>query len=186
MSEPSELPEYTAPKWAWWIATGFGSGRLNPAPGTWGSLAAWIAWFGLVCLIHTAPRTAFECILGLLTLLMVFVSVTLTGLIVRQVNVQDPSYIVFDEWVGMWLALWPTGRHVVSALNGGGWKYALVDMFAAFLLFRLFDIWKPWPIRKLESLPGGWGITLDDALSGILAGLIIFCAAAMKVRVFFV
>jgi phosphatidylglycerophosphatase A len=80
----------------------------------------------------------------------------------------------------MWLALWPTGRHVVRAIGGGSWNYALAAMFGAFLLFRLFDIWKPWPIRKLESLPGGWGITLDDALSGIIAGIFIFCAATIS------
>jgi phosphatidylglycerophosphatase A len=168
---------YTAPGWAWYLATGFGSGRLKPAPGTWGSLAAWIAWLALVFLIHPTPRQVFECILGMLTLLMIFVSVVSAGLIVRQTNARDPGFIVVDEWVGMWLALWPTRQHVVRAIDGGGWNYALTGMFAAFLLFRLFDIWKPWPIRKLESLPGGWGVTMDDALAGIFAGVFIYFAA---------
>jgi len=173
----SETPNLSAHRWAWSVATGFGSGRLKPAPGTWGSLAAWIAWLGLVFSIHQIPRTAFECILGLLTLLMVFVSVISSDIVARQANLQDPGFIVIDEWVGMWLALWPTRHTVINAINNGIWKYALVGMLAAFLLFRLFDIWKPWPIHKLESLPGGWGITLDDALAGIFAGALIYCAA---------
>jgi len=176
--EKFETPDYIAPGWAWCVATGFGSGRLKPAPGTWGSLAAWIVWLGLVFLIHSVPYTFFECILGLLTLLMIFVSVVSAGLVVRQAKVQDPGFIVLDEWIGMWLALWPTRHYLTSAINGGDWKHPLIGMFAAFLLFRLFDIWKPWPISKLESLPGGWGVTLDDALSGIYAGAIVYCVIA--------
>jgi phosphatidylglycerophosphatase A len=97
------------------------------------------------------------------------------GLVVRQIGERDPSFVVFDEWVGMWLALWPAREHVVDAFVSGGssWKYALVEMFAAFLLFRLFDIWKPWPIRRAESLPGGWGVTLDDVVAGVIAGLMV-------------
>ena len=174
-----EQSNYTAPRWAWWIATGFGSGKLKSAPGTWGSLAAGAVWFGLVFLIHFTARAAFEYVLGLLTLLMIFVSVFAVNHVVRQIDAKDPGYIVSDEWAGMWLALWPTRRLVAEAINGGSWKYALGVMFAAFLFFRFFDIWKPWPVRKLESLPRGWGVTLDDVMAGIFAGLVIYCAMVL-------
>ncbi|MDR1840837.1 MAG: phosphatidylglycerophosphatase A [Holophagales bacterium] len=78
-----------------------------------------------------------------------------------------------DEWAGMFLALWPARQRVVEAINGDPWGYALAIMFGAFLLFRLFDIWKPWPARRLESLPGGWGATMDDVMAGMMAGLLI-------------
>jgi phosphatidylglycerophosphatase A len=173
MSEPQN---HIAPKWAWWIATGFGSGRLRPAPGTWGSLAALAAWFTLAYFIQPLPGLASDCVLGFLALLMIFASIFASGLVVRQVGIKDPSYIVSDEWAGMWLALWPARQGVYEAINGGDWKLAIVSMFAAFLFFRMFDIWKPWPIRKLESLPGGWGVTLDDVLAGVYAGLAVYCA----------
>jgi phosphatidylglycerophosphatase A len=109
---------------------------------------------------------------------MIFVSIFASGLVVRQVGVDDPRYIVSDEWAGMWLALWPTRHYVIEALNGGSWLIGFASMLSAFLLFRLFDIWKPWPVRKLESLPGGWGITMDDVAAGILAGLVLYCGHA--------
>ena len=176
-----DAPGYRAPLWAGWIATGFGSGLLRPAPGTWGSLAAWAAWVALVVLIFVLPPilplpgAAFDCLLGSLTILAVPVSVAASGLLLRETGEKDPGYIVSDEWVGMWLALWPARKHLVDALAGGGWQKATVWMFASFLLFRLFDIWKPWPLRRLEHIPGGWGVTLDDVAAGLYAGLLVHC-----------
>ena len=175
MSDPVA---YRAHRWAWWIATGLGSGRLRPAPGTWGSLAACIAWLALVYLIHPLPHAAFECVLGIVSLLMVFFSVVSAGLVISEAGSPDPSYIVCDEWAGMWLALWPARQLVVLSIGGGSQTNALMAVSAAFLLFRIFDIWKPWPVRKLESLPGGWGVTMDDAMAGIYAGLLLYCARA--------
>jgi phosphatidylglycerophosphatase A len=167
-------PKPVRPKWAWWVATGFGSGLLRPAPGTQGSLAALVAWVGLVVLLRPLPHVVFDCLLGLSALLMAFASVAASGVVVRQSESKDPGYVVSDEWTGMWLALWPTRRLISNAVGGGGWELAAAALFAAFLLFRLFDIWKPPPIRRFERLPGGWGVTMDDVVAGVLAGLIVY------------
>jgi phosphatidylglycerophosphatase A len=74
----------------------------------------------------------------------------------------------------MWLALWPARRLVSDAIGGGGWAPAAAAVFAAFLLFRLLDILKPPPIKTLERLPRGWGVTMDDVAAGIFAGLTVY------------
>jgi len=173
-SAVSEPPKRVTPRLAWWVATGFGSGLLRPAPGTWGSLAALVVWIGLILSLHHLPPVLFECLLGLSVLLMALVSVAASGAVVRQLNLKDPSYVVSDEWAGMWLALWPTRRLASNAIESGEWVCPAVAMFTAFVLFRLFDIWKPQPIRRLERLPGGWGVTMDDVAAGIFAGLAVY------------
>jgi hypothetical protein len=79
-------------------------------------------------------------------------------------GMKDPQFVVVDEVVGQWLAL--AGAR---ALNWKAW-------LAAFVLFRLFDIWKPFPVRQLESLPGGVGIVADDLMAGVYAALVLFLA----------
>lgn len=76
---------------------------------------------------------------------------------------EDPSRVVIDEMVGTWIAL-------LAVPENGHWGY----MLAAFLLFRLFDIWKPLGIRKMEKLPKGYGIMADDILSGIYGYIVIY------------
>ena len=173
----SEHKNADAPAWAWWAATGLWSGRLRPAPGTWGSLTGWAAWLAVIYVIRLLPDAAFEFTLAAATLLLILVSVKAAGLVARQVGDDDPSYVVCDEWAGMWIALWPS--RYKKGMDGDGWRMAFVGMLAAFLLFRLFDIWKPWPIYKLEALPGGWGITLDDVLAGLFAALALILANMM-------
>jgi phosphatidylglycerophosphatase A len=82
----------------------------------------------------------------------------------RRTGIEDPQFVVVDEVVGQWLAL--AGARVLN------WKTWL----AAFVLFRLFDIWKPFPVRQLESLPGGVGIVADDLMAGLYAALVLFLA----------
>ena len=93
---------------------------------------------------------------------------------VRATGREDPSECVIDELAGQWLAC------AFATLTFGGLlpvtHISLPAFFLAFALFRLFDIWKPWPVRQLESLPGGWGINADDAMAGIYAALVLFCA----------
>ncbi|MCL1893108.1 MAG: phosphatidylglycerophosphatase A [Holophagaceae bacterium] len=175
---PNRPVAYVAPRWAWCIATGLGSGRLRPAPGTWGSLAGCIAWLVLVYLAHPLSPLVFECLLGATVLAIIFVSIISAGLVARQVGKDDPSYVVSDEWAGVWLSLWPVRHHVAIAMgnhHSGNWKLPVFGVVVAFLFFRIFDIWKPWPIKKLEGMPGGWGITLDDVCAGIFAGLALYC-----------
>jgi phosphatidylglycerophosphatase A len=85
--------------------------------------------------------------------------------------VPDPGPVVLDEVAGQWLAL--------LVLVAAGHTPALAEVLAAFLLFRAFDVLKPWPIRALESLPGGWGIVADDLAAGLAAGVIEAGALAL-------
>jgi phosphatidylglycerophosphatase A len=86
----------------------------------------------------------------------------------RQSGIEDPRFVVVDEVVGQWLAL--AGARVFN------WK----SWLAAFVLFRLFDIWKPFPVRQLESLPGGLGIVADDLMAGLYAALVLFIAGCFN------
>lgn len=152
-----------APKLAWWIATGFGSGRLKPAPGTWGSLACLIVWTGLV-LAGLRPWAAWA-----LTPLLALLAVWSSHRVVDETGLKDPGYIVIDEWAGLWIALLPTAGFLARHGFGRPWLAALA---ASFLLFRLFDIWKPWPVHQLQSLPRGWGVVVDDLMAGVYAALL--------------
>jgi len=135
------------------LAFGFGSGAMPKAPGTWGTLAA----LPFVLLWQQLPAGGYELVLLLSTLLGIW----LCGRTSRDLGVHDHGGIVWDEFVGLWLTLW-------LAPPGWGW------LLAGFLLFRLFDIWKPWPIRLADRhVHGGLGIMLDDILAGIMAWLVL-------------
>lgn len=183
-----EEPGAKAPRWAWWVATGLGSGRLRPAPGTWGSLAAVLAWMLVLALTATPfatwalrhgahPRLALygllmEGFLLALPVAMTWVAVRASDLVVRETGQKDPSYIVADEWAGQWIALWPLRWFLASNLFRihlpGGWK-VLAVLALPFVFFRLFDIWKPWPCHQIQYLPGGQGVVADDVIAGLYA-----------------
>jgi len=133
------------------LAFGFGAGLVPKAPGTAGSLLAIPLYLLLAPL---APLAYLGMITGLLLL-----GVWVTGRCERDLGVHDHSGIVFDEIVGQLIALFLAPIH---------WLWLLIG----FGLFRLFDIWKPWPIRWLNHrVPGGWGIMLDDVAAGTAAAL---------------
>lgn len=177
-----------APRWAWWVATGFGSGWIRPAPGTWGSLAALLAWLLLVACTATPftswalahPRHpnllaygyALEAVFLLLPVLMTGTAVRASTHVVRETSVKDPGYIVADEWAGMFIALWPSrwllAQNLFRLTRPGGWRVLLLAALP-FALFRLFDIWKPWPIRQIQVLPEGEGVVADDVVAGLYA-----------------
>jgi phosphatidylglycerophosphatase A len=160
---PSAVPA-TGKKtlWAWAVGTFFGVGLLKPGPGTWSSAAAVLLWMGGIVIHQYNPLPFFEwqafwLFYSSLTLAAVVLA-SIIGIpaatIVAQESVrEDPGQVVIDEVAGQWLTL------VVCRPD---WPHALL----ALVLFRLFDITKPWPIRKLEALPGGWGIMLDDLAAG--------------------
>ena len=136
------------------LATGFGSGLLRPAPGTWGSLAALLIWFYAL-----APLSPIK---QLMVIIVVFLlGVWACNRIEQRYGLHDPGAIVIDEFVGLWVALLGFGPHWVWALAGFG-------------LFRLFDITKPaivgWADR---SLKGGFGVMADDVLAGCLAAIVL-------------
>lgn len=131
------------------IAFGFGSGALRKAPGTWGTLV------GLLCvpLLQLLPHWGY----GLILLLGSLFGFWLCGKVARDLGVHDHGGIVWDEIVGIWITLW---------LVPPGWQWLL----AGFVLFRLLDILKPWPISWVDRhVHGGVGIMLDDLLAGIAA-----------------
>jgi phosphatidylglycerophosphatase A len=142
------------------LSTWFYCGYCPKAPGTAGSLAALvIGW-----LLHEYAGLAGWHFLLLAAILFV-PAVWAAGVTAREHRIKDPSFVVVDEVIGQWIAL--AGA---ATLN---WKSYL----AAFVLFRLFDIWKPPPVRQLEALPGGWGINLDDVMAGVYAALLLWVAA---------
>lgn len=124
-------------------------GYLPLAPGTWGSLAALVCWYLILPSISS--------ITFIVSILIIFVVGTYTSSVTEsELDKKDPSVIVIDEWVGQWIAL----LFLPQSLLWG---------IVAFALFRLFDIWKPYPINKLDDIKGGFGIMLDDVLAGIYA-----------------
>lgn len=142
-----------------WLAVWFGCGYAPKGPGTAGSAAALL----IAILLHLAwPLPPF--FFGILAAFLLIPGIWAAGVVARETGGKDPQVVVVDEVIGQWTAL--AGA---ATLNWKSW-------LAAFLLFRLFDIWKPFPIRKLESLPGGTGIVMDDVMAGIYAALVLFTA----------
>jgi phosphatidylglycerophosphatase A len=156
-SHPSSVTakssQIRGPVWAVLIATFFGAGRIKPGPGTWGSLAAAILWF--FASSHIPPtKQAWATVIaaGIVTL----VGIPAATRVARANATKDPQFVVIDEVAGQLVTL------IGAPL---GWKTFLVG----FILFRVFDILKPFPVRRLERLPEGTGIVVDDLGAGIYA-----------------
>ncbi len=142
---------------AHFAATGFGVGRVPVAPGTFGTLLA----VPLYLTVQSWPPAAYAALVAALFA----AGVWLCQVAAQDLGQPDPSAVVWDEVVGYLVAMF-------QAPSGWPW------IVGGFLLFRLFDIWKPFPIRRLERrLPGGWGVMLDDVLAGVYAGLVLHAAA---------
>ena len=142
-------------RWAWAVATFFGAGLLRPGPGTYGSVAAVLLWFGAAHWFHAAG-VGLAVGTGAAALAATLIGIPAATVVAREAGREDPGFVVIDEVAGQWIAL--------IAVRPD-WKHAAL----ALLLFRAFDIWKPWPIRRLERLPEGTGIVLDDLAAGALA-----------------
>ena len=144
--------------WAWLVATFFGAGHLRPGPGTYGSVAAVLLW---LVATHIGRPTPLAVALGtaVAALLATVIGIPAATIVARESGREDPSHVVIDEVAGQLIAL--------IAMRPD-WQHALL----ALLLFRLFDILKPPPIRSLEQLPAGTGIMLDDVAAGLLALLV--------------
>ena len=135
------------------LAFGFGLGLVPRAPGTAGTL--------LGVAVHFATQGVALPVRAALVLLLFGLGVWCCGVAAKRLGVHDHQGIVFDEVVGYLIAM---------LAAPAGWAWAL----AGFVLFRLFDIWKPWPIRLADQrVKGGFGIMLDDALAGALAAVIL-------------
>ena len=141
--------------WAWTIATFFGAGLGKPGPGTWGCVAAMLLWALAGIVLHVSPQTLLLLLLAGI-LLSVALGVPAATMAARESGRHDPGFVVIDEVTGQWIALlW----------SPADWRHGLI----ALLLFRLFDITKPFPVRRLERLPEGWGIVFDDVAAGLYA-----------------
>jgi len=139
------------------LALGFGLGAIPFAPGTFGTLLGVPIYLGLQFL----PLSYYLIIVALLF----YVGVVACGATAQILGAEDPSPVVFDEVVGYLIAM---------TAAPAGWQWAV----AGFVLFRLFDIWKPWPIRLLErQVRGGLGIMVDDALAAGYTWLVLRVAA---------
>jgi phosphatidylglycerophosphatase A len=169
------------PRLSLFIATACGLGYLPKAPGTWGSLAGvglfWAfqpAVERLIVQFH--PKTYFAVahfnsgviLTAGLSLFLAILGVWTAGQAAKHARSKDPQFVVIDEVSGQHLTY-------LLALAPANWKYLLLG----FILFRVFDIWKPFPARQAESLPGGWGIMADDWVAAVYAALGLWLARAV-------
>lgn len=184
---PAKKPESekkNPPRVALLLATVFGLGYLPKAPGTWGSLAG----VALAYLVGAQPQRYVQ-LRGLIfsayspnfwLLLLSLAGVLAAARVAEHLGTHDPQIVVIDEVSGQWLALAASPALLLSpALQGGAvnWKYYLLG----FILFRVFDIWKPFPVNRAEALPGGWGIMADDWVAGLYAAACLWLARGIGV-----
>jgi phosphatidylglycerophosphatase A len=171
------------PRIALFVATAGGLGYLPKAPGTWGSLLGvalasitfWMANINFRLVPPTAngswaersPLADFLANQAQIALFISIVGVWASSRAAQYWKTKDPQRVVVDEVSGQsiaYLGLFSTGPFA------HGWIYLL----AGFILFRVFDIWKPFPARQAESLPGGWGIMADDWVAGVYAAVVLY------------
>ena len=153
------------------VAQGFGIGRVPFAPGTFGSLLG-LLW----CVLLVASGEYWAYLAG--TVFGLILSVVVCGLAEKILNEKDPPSVVFDEIVAMPVCFLPWVTVAWAKLQGmppvehflttRAWLWTA----AIFALFRAVDVLKPWPIGRSQNLPGGWGVTVDDLLAGLVVGLI--------------
>jgi phosphatidylglycerophosphatase A len=151
----TDAPTQKRTLWAWTVATFFGAGFGKPGPGTWGSVAAVLLWAAYGWLVHPSPQVLLIALLIGIALTLL-IGIPAATIVARESGRHDPQIVVIDEVAGQWIAL--LGSHA-------NWRHALI----ALVLFRLFDMTKPFPVRRLEDLPEGWGIVLDDVGAGLYA-----------------
>ncbi len=136
------------------LGTGFGTGYLKPAPGTWGSLVGFAYLWGLLRLPAAAA--------GAVVLGVVALAIWSGGITGRVMGRKDPGEVVIDEIAAVPFAAWP-----MALLENRSWWVWL----AVFIAWRISDVVKPYPAQRLEALPDGWGILADDLMSAVYVGL---------------
>jgi phosphatidylglycerophosphatase A len=155
-----------------WLAQGFGIGRIPVAPGTFGSVVG-LGWFALLLLTGNFWLFLAGTIAGLA------LSVWVCGVGEKVLKQKDPSSVVFDEiaaipicftgWIG--ILIWKTGSFPAPEFFLS--KQNLLPTLGVFAAFRFFDVLKPWPVRQSQSLVGGWGVTIDDALAAVYVNVVV-------------
>jgi phosphatidylglycerophosphatase A len=162
-----------------WIAQGFGVGRIPVAPGTFGSVVG-VGWFALLLL--TGNIWLFTA--G--TLAAIALSVWLCGAAEKTLGQRDPGSVVLDEIAAMpvcflgWVAVqtWQTGSlpGLARFFSAHTWPLTL----GVFVAFRFFDVAKPWPVYQSQSLPSGWGVTVDDVLAAVYVNAVVLLVHAAR------
>lgn len=132
------------------IATGLYTGYGKPFPGTWGTIPAWLIGYFLI--------SGDQLVLAIVTILTFFISVWSASK-TEDFFGHDSKKIVIDEWAGMFVTILFV-------------PFSVINYLIAFILFRAFDVIKIPPVRQLERLPGGWGVTMDDIAAGIYANIL--------------
>jgi phosphatidylglycerophosphatase A len=153
--EPSVENKNGTRYWAFAVATFFGTGYLTPGAGTWASIAAALLWIATAWWFHLSNTALLLVLAAGIGLALVF-GIPAATIAERESGGHDPGFVVIDEVAGQWIAL---------LFCPADWAHGLI----ALILFRLFDITKPFPARRLERLPGGWGIVFDDVAAGLYA-----------------
>ena len=143
----------------------FGLGYLPIAPGTWGSLPPAIL-FAVLC-FFPLPRIVVLILMFLIAVDASTACVLFSSDAIEATGKKDPPEVVVDEVAGQTLTLLPFSLYDISG------NEIIIVTLAGFILFRLFDIIKPWPCRKLEKLPAGWGILADDLMAGFYAAIVL-------------
>jgi phosphatidylglycerophosphatase A len=159
-----------------WIATCFGLGWLPLAPGTWGSLPPAVL-FGLL-MYFDVPAVATMVVLAVMVLIGSLACILLAPASIAAKGKNDPSEVVTDEFAAQALTFLAVPLLVPRPLSG--WESLLLAGIG-FLAFRVIDITKPWPIRKLERFPAGWGILADDLAAAIGAAILVCVALRLLV-----
>jgi phosphatidylglycerophosphatase A len=140
-------------RFSWFIATFFGIGYLPLGPGTWASAVTVLLWWAAARAMN--PQWVVP-VAALVSAAVTLIGIPASTVVARESGRKDPGFVVIDEVAGQMIAL------IGAPLN---WKYLL----AGFILFRSFDIVKPFPLRRLEKLPEGTGIMMDDVGAGLYA-----------------
>lgn len=192
-SQPKSTPAAgRKPRFAFFVATACGLGYLPKAPGTWGSLLGVLIYAAIqryyshltaaamaraaaehpdstvYVVFHPAGPVLWNAYVVLpLALLIAVIGVWTSNRVARFSGNKDPQFAVIDEVSGQLFTY-------LFAVAAGNWKYLLLG----FILFRVFDIWKPFPARQAESLPGGWGIMADDWAAAVYAAIGLWIARA--------
>jgi phosphatidylglycerophosphatase A len=181
--EPGEAHSNRAPRLSLFLATGCGLGYLPKAPGTWGSLLGILLFWLPFTITHARTNdmyvhtTSFvfsleRALQPFLVMVLAAAGVFTATRAARYLRKKDPQCVVIDEVSGQHLTLL-MGLLSARAVD---WQYLL----AGFILFRVFDIWKPFPVRQLERLPGGWGIMADDWMAAIYAAAGLWLLAVIR------
>ena len=142
-----------------WFSIGFGSGLIPLAPGTFASILA-----ALIYLILIDPN--LDSFLSISFYVVFIILAFFFGLFIfpqSSGDIKDPSFFVWDEFVGMWIACLPLSFFELT------WFWLIV----AIIFFRFFDIWKPWIIREFDLMEGPFGVMMDDVVAGIFTSIIL-------------